>query len=188
MGYRSWGTTMQDDLADAVRWAVKKGIADPNRICIYGASYGGYAALENVIRYPHLYKCAVGYVGVYDLTLEAKYGDVHRSASGRNYLEIVNGNNEPELKEYSPVFNADKITVPVFIAYGGRDQRVVPDNAEELMAAMDAAGKKYEVLFYPYEVHGFRKPEDRFELYTRMLAFFDKYIGRDAGIASGRSR
>lgn len=188
MGYRNWGTTMQDDLADAVRWAVKQGIADPNRICIYGASYGGYAALENVIRYPHLYKCAVGYVGVYDLTLEAKYGDVHRSASGRNYLEIVNGNNEPELKEYSPVFNADKITVPVFIAYGGRDQRVVPDNAEELMAAMDAAGKKYEVLFYPYEVHGFRKPEDRFELYTRMLAFFDKYIGRNAGISSGRSR
>lgn len=188
LGYRNWGTTMQDDLADAVRWAVKQGIADPNRICIYGASYGGYAALESVIRYPHLYKCAVGYVGVYDLTLEAKYGDVHRSASGRNYLEIVNGNNEPELKEYSPVFNADKITVPVFIAYGGRDQRVVPDNSEELMAAMDAAGKKYEVLFYPYEVHGFRKPEDRFELYTRMLAFFDKYIRRDAGIASGRSR
>lgn len=186
LGYRNWGTTMQDDLADAVEWAVKQGIADPNRICIYGASYGGYAALENVVRYPHMYKCAVGYVGVYDLTLEAKYGDVHRSASGRNYLEIVRGNNKAELKEYSPAFNADKITVPVFIAYGGKDERVVPDNAEELMAAMDAAGKKYEDLFYPYEAHGFRKPEDRFELYTRMLAFFDKYIGPDAGATPGK--
>ncbi|HKV95889.1 MAG TPA: S9 family peptidase [Gammaproteobacteria bacterium] len=186
LGYRNWGTTMQDDLADAVEWAVKQGIADPNRICIYGASYGGYAALENVIRFPRLYKCAAGYVGVYDLTLEAKYGDVHRSAYGRNYLEIVNGNNELELKEYSPVFNAARIKVPVFIAYGGKDQRVVPDNAEELMAAMDAVGKKYEVLFYPYEAHGFRKPEDRFELYTRLLAFFDKYIGRHTGAAPSR--
>lgn len=177
MGYRNWGTTMQDDLADAVQWAVQQGIADPNRICIYGGSYGGYAALENPIRYPKLYKCAVGYVGVYDLTLEAKYGDVHRSADGRNYLEIVRGNNAAELKQYSPVFNADKITVPVFIAYGGKDQRVVPDNAKELMAAMDAAGKKYEVLFDPYEVHGFGKPQDKFEFYTRMIKFIDDNIG-----------
>jgi dipeptidyl aminopeptidase/acylaminoacyl peptidase len=177
LGYRNWGTTMQDDLADSVEWAVKQGIADPNRICIYGASYGGYAALENPIRYPQLYKCAVGYVGVYDLTLEAKYGDVHRSASGRNFLEIVRGNDAAELKQYSPAFNADKITIPVFIAYGGRDQRVVPDNAKELMTAMDKAGKKYEVLFDPYEVHGFGKPADRFELYTGMLKFIDANIG-----------
>ncbi|HSC48011.1 MAG TPA: S9 family peptidase [Gammaproteobacteria bacterium] len=184
LGYRNWGTTMQDDLADSVQWAVQQGIADPNRICIYGASYGGYAALENVIRYPQLYKCAVGYVGVYDLTLEAKYGDVHRSASGRNYLEIVRGNDTAELKRYSPVFNADKITVPVFIAYGGRDERVVPDNAKELRAAMDAAGKKYVYLFDPYEVHGFRKPEDKFELYTRMIKFIDENVG-DAVVKTG---
>jgi dipeptidyl aminopeptidase/acylaminoacyl peptidase len=180
LGYRNWGTTMQDDLADSVQWAIAQGIVDPKRICIYGASYGGYAALENPIRYPQLYKCAVGYVGVYDLTLEAKYGDVHRSASGRNYLEIVRGNDSAELKQYSPAFNADKITVPVFIAYGGRDVRVVPDNAKELMAAMDAAGKKYEVLFDPYEVHGFKKPADKFELYDRMIKFIDTYIGNDA--------
>jgi len=177
LGYRNWGTTMQDDLADAVQWAVQQGVADPNRICIYGASYGGYAALENPIRYPQLYKCAIGYVGVYDLITEAKYSDTHRSADGRNYLEIVNGNDTKELKQYSPVFNVDKLTVPVFIAYGGKDQRVVPDNAKELMAAMDKAGKKYEVLFDPYEIHGFRKPADKFELYSRMLKFIDANIG-----------
>jgi len=184
LGYRNWGTTMQDDLADAVLWAVQQGIADPNRICIYGGSYGGYAALENPILYPQLYKCAVGYAGLYDLTLEDKYGDVHRSADGRNYMEIVQGNDLAELKRESPVFNADKIMVPVFIAYGGKDQRVVPDNAKELMAAMDAAGKKYEVLFDPYEVHGFGKPEDRFELYTRMLKFIDDHIGAAANTTS----
>jgi dipeptidyl aminopeptidase/acylaminoacyl peptidase len=177
LGYQNWGTTMQDDLADAVQWAAKQGIADPKRICIYGASYGGYAALENPIRYPDLYRCAVGYVGVYDLTLEAKYGDVHRSRYGRNFLEAVRGNDQVALKQYSPAFNADKITIPVFIAYGGKDQRVVPDNARELMEAMDKLGKKYEVLFDPYEIHGFRKPEDKFELYTRMLNFIDTNIG-----------
>lgn len=184
LGYRNWGTTMQDDLADAVQWAVQQGIADPNRICIYGGSYGGYAALENPIRYPQLYKCAVGYVGVYDLITEAKYSDTHRSANGRNYLEIVNGNNTAELKQYSPVFNVDKLTIPVFIAYGGKDQRVVPENARELMTAMDKAGKKYEVLFDPYEIHGFGKPKDRFELYTRMIKFIDANIGSDADKAA----
>lgn len=184
LGYRNWGTVMQDDLADSVRWAEQQGIADPGRVCIYGASYGGYAALENVIRYPALYKCAVGYVGVYDLTLQGKYSDTERSASGRHYLDVVLGHNTNDLKRYSPVYHADEINVPVLIAYGGRDQRVVPDNAKELMDAMDQAGKKYEVIFDPYEDHGFKKPEHRFELYTKMLAFMDKYIGPDAGHAA----
>ena len=180
MGYRHWGTTMQDDIADATRWATQQGIADRNRICTYGASYGGYAALENAIRYPDLYKCAAGYVGVYDLTLQGKYSDTRRSASGRHYLDTVLGDDEGELKKYSPAFQADAINVPVFIAYGGKDQRVVPDNARELTAAMDKAGKKYELLFDPYEDHGFKKPQDKFELYSRLLKFFDTYIGPQA--------
>ena len=180
MGYRHWGTTMQDDLADAVRWATQQGIADRSRVCIYGASYGGYAALENVIRYPDLYQCAAGYVGVYDLTLQGKYSDTERFASGRRYLDTVLGGDQKELKEYSPAYHADGINVPVFIAYGGKDQRVVPDNARELMAAMDDEGKKYELLFDPYEDHGFKKPADRFELYDRMLKFFDAHIGPQA--------
>ncbi|MGH8403625.1 MAG: alpha/beta hydrolase family protein, partial [Gammaproteobacteria bacterium] len=118
MGYRHWGTTMQDDLADAVHWAIQQGYADPNRICIYGASYGGYAALENVIRYPDLYKCAVGYVGVYDLTLMAHHGDTHHFASGQRYIDVVLGDDDAELEKYSPAYNADKINVPLFLVYG----------------------------------------------------------------------
>lgn len=181
LGYRHWSTTMQDDLADAVHWAVNSGIADPKRICIYGASYGGYAALESVIRFPNLYKCAVGYVGVYDLTLLAKYGDVHESAFGRHYLKVVLGSDKETLRSESPAYNANLIKVPVLIAYGGRDVRVVPDNAEELMAAMKKAGKPYQCILEPYEQHGFIKPEHRYALYNRMLKFFDKYIGSDAG-------
>lgn len=179
LGYHSWGTSMQDDLADSVKWAVEQGIADPNRVCIYGASYGGYSAIESVIRYPNLYKCAVGYVGVYDLTLQGEYSDTSRSVEGRNYLSVVLGHDKKELHKYSPVYNADLINVPVFIAYGGKDQRVVPDNARRLMDAMDKAGKKYEVLFKPYEVHGFQKTQDKIEFYTEMLHFIEKYIGAE---------
>jgi dipeptidyl aminopeptidase/acylaminoacyl peptidase len=180
IGYRHWGTTMQDDLADAVHWVVQQGIADPKRICIYGASYGGYAAVENVIRYPDLYKCAVGYVGVYDLTLLAHHGDTHHYASGQRYLDVVLGDDDTELEKYSPAYNADKIKVPLFIVYGGADMRVVPENAKELMSALDKHGIKYDVMYEPNEGHGYSKPEHRFALYTSMLKFFDTYIGPGA--------
>lgn len=176
LGYRHWGTTMQSDLADAVNWAVKQGIADPKRVCIYGASYGGYAALENSILYPDLYKCTVGYVGLYDLTLAGRASFGHY-ASGQNYVDVVLGMDSAALKAESPVNQADKIRDPLFIIYGGADKTVIPENAREMMSALDKAGRKYEVMYEPNEGHGFAEPDHRFELYTRMLAFFDKHIG-----------
>ncbi|MGA9851519.1 MAG: prolyl oligopeptidase family serine peptidase [Gammaproteobacteria bacterium] len=179
MGYRNWGTSMQSDLADAVHWAIAQGIANPKRVCIYGASYGGYAALENSILYPDLYKCTVGYVGLYDLTLagRASFG---LYASGQRFVDMVLGTDSAVLKSESPVYQADKISDPLFIIYGGADKTVVPENAEEMMSALDKAGKHYEAMYEPNEGHGFTKPEHNFELYTRMLAFFNKYIGPDA--------
>jgi dipeptidyl aminopeptidase/acylaminoacyl peptidase len=178
MGYRHWGTTMQSDLADAVHWAISQGIANSDRVCIYGASYGGYAALENSILYPDLYKCTVGYVGVYDLNLLGN-SDFSHYASGDRYLDVALGENKSDLEAESPVYQVDKIKDHLFIVYGGADKRVVPENAKELMTALDKAGKQYEVMYEPNEGHGFTKPEHNFELYTRMLAFFDKYIGPD---------
>lgn len=179
LGYGHWGTTMQSDLADAVQWAIKQGVANPGRVCIYGASYGGYAALENSILYPQLYKCTVGYVGLYDLTLagRASFGQY---ASGQHFVDVVLGTDKAALEAESPVNQAAKINDPLFIVYGGADKTVIPENAEEMMSALGKAGKKYEVLYERNEGHGFSKPEDRFELYTRMLAFFDKYIGPGA--------
>jgi len=179
MGYRHWGTTMQSDLADAVHWAVSQGIADPARICIYGASYGGYAAVENSILYPSLYKCTVGYVGVYDLTL-LKDSDFTHFAYGTRYLNVVLGDNTSALEAESPVDNASKIRDPLFLIYGGADTRVIPENARELVSALGKAGKEYQVMYERNEGHGFTKPAHNFELYTRMLAFFNKYIGPGA--------
>ncbi len=179
LGYRHWATTMQSDLADAVHWAVSQGIADPARICIYGASYGGYAAVENSILYPSLYKCTVGYVGVYDLGL-LKDSDFTHFAFGTRYLDVVLGDNTSALEAESPADNASKIMDPVFIIYGGADKRVIPENASELLSALDKAGKEYQVMYERNEGHGFTKPAHNFELYTRMLAFFNKYIGLGA--------
>ena len=182
MGYRHWSTTMQDDLADGVNWTVKQGYVDPKRVCIYGASYGGYAAFENPIRYPTLYKCAVGYVGAYDLTLLGKRGDVSHAPGGSQGMDMYLGSDEEERKRESPAYNADKLNIPVLIAYGGSDVRVVPKHAENMMSALDKAGKKYEgPIYYPNEMHGFVRQEHNFDLYTQMLVFFDKYIGPDAG-------
>lgn len=178
-GYGQWAGKMQDDLADGVQWAVQQKIADPKRVCIYGASYGGYAAMENAERYPDLYKCIVGYVGLYDL-LTMNDSDFSHYASGKHYTGVSVGHDDAVLKADSPVNGADKIAAPVFIIYGGQDKRVVPANAEEMMAALDKAGKKYEKLYQPLEQHGFYKPEHNYELYTQMLAFFDKYIGPNA--------
>ncbi|HEU5398127.1 MAG TPA: S9 family peptidase [Gammaproteobacteria bacterium] len=179
LGYGHWSTTMQDDLADGVEWAKKQGTADPNRVCIYGASYGGYAAMESGERYPNLYKCIVGYVGLYDLKT-MNDSDFSHYASGKHYTGTVVGKQDAILTAESPVSGADKIAAPVFIAYGGMDQRVVPANAEEMMAALDKAGKKYQKLYEPLEMHGFYKPEHRFDLYSRMLAFIDANIGPNA--------
>lgn len=185
LGYRHWSSTMQDDLADGVAWTVKQGYVDPKRVCIYGASYGGYAAFENPIRYPNLYKCAVGYVGAYDLTILGEKGDISHFLGGVHAIDIYLGDDMEERKRESPVYNADQLNLPLLIAYGGADQRVVPAHAKNMMAALDKAGKHYEgPIYYPNEAHGFTQQEHNFDLYTKMLAFFDKYIGPDADKAA----
>src|SRR5690606_16989027 len=120
-GARQWGGRMQDDLTDATRWAVEQGHADAGRICIYGASYGGYAALMGVVREPGLYRCAAGYVGVYDLPTMHTQGDIQQRGSGETYLRKWIGE-RAELGDVSPNRMADRIKVPVFLAAGGEDQ------------------------------------------------------------------
>ena len=177
LGYRQWGGKMQDDLADGVKWAVDAKVADPKRVCTFGASYGGYAALMQTIRYPDLYKCAIGYVGVYDLEVMKKKGDIPRAKSGRNYLQRVLGTDESVLKAWSPAQNVDKIKVPVFLAQGSIDQRVPMDQFNALNNAFKKAGVPVETMVAAGEGHGFYKPENRAELYRRIEAFLAKHIG-----------
>ncbi|MDE2235150.1 MAG: S9 family peptidase, partial [Gammaproteobacteria bacterium] len=178
-GFYQWGGTMQDDLADATEWAINQGIADPKRICIYGGSYGGYAALEAVVKTPELYKCAVGYAGVYDLVmLHDRGGEMYYSSHGMGaYLSNTLGDNLAALRAASPVDHVNRIKAALFLAHGGADETVPIGQANEMRSALDKAGKKYEWLYYPNEGHGYFKLAHRVVFYDKMLAFLNQNIG-----------
>lgn len=180
-GYREWGGTMQDDLTDATNWAIEQGIADQNRICISGGSYGAYAALMGVVKEPDLYRCAMGFVGVYDMTVMDSRGDVSESDSGQAFLTDVLGNDDSALALVSPNKQASKIKAGVFLAAGKEDRRAPPVHTERMYDALEAAGKTPdEKIIQTGEGHGYYRAENNVNLYTKMLAFFDKYIGSKA--------
>lgn len=180
-GKRQWGLKMQDDLTDATHWAIDQGIANAGRICIYGASYGGYASLMGVAKEPALYKCAVGYVGVYDLPTMHTEGDVQQRGSGETYLRDWIGERS-ELAATSPSRLAASIKVPVFLAAGGEDVRAPLKHSEMMEQALKKAGVPVETLYYANEGHGFYLAEHRREYYTRLLAFLGRHLG--GGVAT----
>ena len=177
-----WGLTMQDDITDAVHWAVKEGVADANRVCIYGASYGGYAAMMGAAKDPDLYKCAINYVGVTDLPLllTARWSDTNRSdfgiaANKRRIGEI--GKDDKRLNDTSPVNLASRIKIPVLMAYGGADIRVVPEHGTRMRAALEKAGNTPQWIIVNDEGHGYRKLENQVMVYGAFEKFLDKNIG-----------
>ncbi|MFP7722007.1 S9 family peptidase [Lysobacter sp. A3-1-A15] len=188
-GAREWGGKMQDDLTDATRWAISEGIAARDRICIYGGSYGGYAALMGAAREPDLYQCAVGTVGVYDLPTMHTDGDIQRRGSGETYLREWIGERN-SLAAVSPNRMADRIKVPVFLAAGGEDERAPIAHTQMMERALRKAGVPVEALYFANEGHGFYLEKNRREYYTRLLAFFSRHLGggtpaSDAGAAAG---
>ena len=176
-GYKKWGLEMQDDLTDATNWAVQTGLANKDRMCIYGASYGGYASLMGVVKEPDLYKCAIGYVGVYSLPMMFEEGDSAASKFAIDILKSYLGEDQEDLKARSPAYNVDKIKAALFIVQGGKDIRVPIEQMYALTNQLDKRGYPYELMVKEYEGHGFYKEEHRLELYQRMLTFLDKHIG-----------
>lgn len=176
----NWGTRIQQDLIDGVKWAIAQKYADPQRICVYGGSFGGYSAMMTVIRAPGLFKCAIGYAGVYDLAMMYKKGDIRESKSGRSYLRTVIGRDDADLDANSPDKLADKISVPVLLVHGEADQRAPFAQFKAMRAALDAAHKPYEFLTKPNEGHGFYDEQDNIEFYSRLQAFLEKHIGKGA--------
>lgn len=186
-GAKQWGAAMQDDLTDATRWAIAQGHADASKVCIYGASYGAYAAMMGAAREPGLYRCAAGYVGVYDLPMMHTTGDIQRSGSGSTYLKEWLGDPK-QLAEVSPVNLAERIKVPVFLAAGGEDERAPIQHTRRMEAALQKAGVPVESLYYPTEGHGFYTDPHRREYYTRLLAFLAANLGgKTAGGAAAAS-
>lgn len=175
-----WGLAMQDDLQDAVRWAVAQKLTDPQRVCIYGASYGGYAALMGPVQHPGTYRCAVSHVGVTDIKLlfSANWSDV--STAGRKYgLPRLVGDptqDAERLRRMSPVNRVAEIKVPVLLAQGRLDTRVSPEHADRFVAGARSAGLDIERVDYE-EGHGFASEDSQADFWNRLAAFLGRHIG-----------
>jgi dipeptidyl aminopeptidase/acylaminoacyl peptidase len=178
-GYKQFGTGIQQDLIDGVNWAIKQGYADAQRVCIFGASFGGYSSLMAPIRAPGMFKCAVDYAGVSDYAIELHNSDTRRSASGRNYFVQAIGTDDATIRAISPIYHLDKFNIPVLIIHGKDDPRVPYENATELRSALHKAGKPYEWLVRAKEQHGFYSEENNLAFYEALQAFLGRHIGKN---------
>lgn len=182
-GFGQWGSGMVDDLHLAMRWAVQAGHADPDQVCIYGASYGAFAALATVARFPDDYQCAAGYAGVYDLN-ELTRSDIPFLPGGGSYLALAVGTDSDELHRQSPVNMADRIKVPVLLAHGGEDRRAPVFQAEAMRDALQEAGRDPEWIYHHSEGHGFFAQENRIAFYQALLTFFRQSLDLPARVTA----
>jgi dipeptidyl aminopeptidase/acylaminoacyl peptidase len=178
--FGQWGLTMQDDVTDGVRWAIEQGIADPARVAIYGGSYGGYAALAGLTKTPELYACGVSYVGVSNLfTWMAAIPPYWKPYLEMMYEMVGHPDRDRQrFEETSPLFQADKIRAPLFVAQGANDPRVRKEESEQIVAALERHGVPVRYLVKEDEGHGFHNEENRFEFYRAMEAFLAEHLGR----------
>ena len=174
-GWHEWGGKMQDDLSDGVKWAIEQQIADPARVAIYGASYGGYATLAGLVFTPELYCCGANYVGPSDLGLLAQRANGTDSSS-RNFYRDQMGDDKEYLRTHSPLNYVERIRVPLFNAYGFNDPRVDIRHWTKLEPKLKEYHKTYEIVIEDNEGHGFRNEKNRIAFYQRLEAFFDKNI------------
>ncbi len=174
-GNGQWGAQMQDDLTDAVNWAIDVGLANPNRIAIYGGSYGGYAALVGVTETPNLYCCAIDFCGPSNLiTLLKSFPPYWSIAQWEQRIGSLH--DEEFLKSRSPLFHVDNIKTPLFIAHGVHDVRVKQAESEQIVQALKDKKIHYEYLLFPDEGHGILRPENKFTFYNAAEKFLAKYL------------
>lgn len=181
-GYRQWGRAMQDDITDGVKWVAQQGLVDPDRVCLYGQSYGGYAALMGLVREPNLFKCAVAGLAVTDpgLLFEPGWNRSVARDDVEAYLKRTIGDMDTQrawLDEVSPLKRAADIHKPVLLAFGGADRRVPLVHGTRLRSALEANGTPVEWIMYPDEAHGFTRDENRFDFYHRVEQFLARNLG-----------
>ena len=171
-GEGQWGLKMQDDLDDALAWAVKEGIADPKRACMVGASYGGYAAMRAAQRGGGLYRCAISYAGVSDLAAMRAYdGQFLYGRTRGDWLK----KQAPDFRSVSPRFGAAAFSVPILLVHGKADKRVPVKQSRMMAGALEDAGKPFEYFEQPLADHHFTRSEDRLTFLQRMKAFLDRH-------------
>ncbi|MEO8524028.1 MAG: S9 family peptidase [Caldimonas sp.] len=181
-GFGAYGKQMVDDHEDAAKWAIAQGFADPDRICISGASYGGYATLMSLARFPDVFKCGIAGAAPTDMEVQltSPQGDTAGNASGVEFWKAVIGVTDTSKipHDISPVYLADKIKQPVMLYWGADDIRVPIEQGNVMIRALEKAGNPPKVvLIKKEEGHGFGRVENNIDLYTKMLDFLDTNIG-----------
>lgn len=183
-GFGQWGLAMQDDITAGVRHLVQRGIADPKRVCIVGASYGGYAALWGLVKTPELYQCGVSFAGVADIEFMFNdSSDLVGNKVARQHMRARVGDvglNKEQFDQVSPLKHADRIVAPVLLMHGEDDRRVPIAHGRKMRKALEGAGKKVEWLTFEEEGHGLRYTRNEISYYGKLLQFLDKYIGAPA--------
>ena len=178
--FKQWGLSMQDDITDGVNWLIEQGIADANRVAIYGGSYGGYATLAGITLSPEVYACAIDYVGVSNLFTFMNTIPPYWEQFRQMLYEMVGNPDDAEdnarMKATSPVYLIDKIKAPLLIAQGANDPRVAQAESDQMVEALRNNGIDVEYILKTDEGHGFRNEENRFEFYEAMESFLQKHL------------
>ena len=186
-GNREWGGAMQDDLTDAVQWAIDQGYADPERVAVYGHSYGGYAALAGATFTPDLFACAVATMGPSNLVTFIETVPPYWSTMLEMMYQRVGHPEKDEefLKSRSPLFHVDQIEIPMLVAQGANDPRVKQAESEQVVEAMREKGIEVEYILFEDEGHGFARPENRLRFYGMAEQFLAEHLGGRAETAGG---
>ena len=176
--FKEWGRAMQDDITDGVNWLIDKGIADKERIAIYGASYGGYATLAGITKTPDLYAAAVDYVGVANMFTFMKTIPPYWEPQLQMFYEMVGDpvRDSLLLSEVSPVLHSDKITTPLFVAQGANDPRVNINESNQMVEALRNRGITVEYMVKEDEGHGFYNEKNQFDFYNAMDKFLAEHL------------
>jgi dipeptidyl aminopeptidase/acylaminoacyl peptidase len=178
-GYREWGQKIQDDITDGVKWLIAEGVADPDRVGIMGGSFGGYATLIGLVKTPELFRAGAAYAPVTDIelllrddkTVDWEY-DWHETLVGGE------SGDKSRLRESSPLRRVAEIRAPVLLGHGADDQRVHVRQSQRMAEALKRAGKLFEYLEFPDEIHGFALESNRIRWYEALVAFFETNLAK----------
>ena len=179
-GFREYGGKMQDDVTDATLWAIEQGIANEDRICIGGSSYGAYAAIMGVAKEPDLYQCAIGQSGLYDPVLTLRIGDLARRVSQVKMIRQTMGRTQEEREAISVVNRAGDVKAAVMLIHGGQDRRTPPEHYHRMKEAFDNVGKQVVTHYRGNQGHSWFGRDTIMDLYGWQLSFLDEHIGGES--------
>ena len=178
-GYKQWGEKSQDDIYDGAMWAIKEGYADKEKVGVYGASYGGYSTLMQLVRYPDLYKFGINYVGVTDMFVHQDTQPAQKFGNFGDLAKRTNGDAKLDrdmFERTSPTLQVKNIRAPVMRAYGGEDRNVDVANGAAVKKAFERAGLPVDYTFVAEEGHGYREDANVFMFYSKFDAFMKRHL------------